>query len=179
MINRCFTERGLPVPESRQRNLKPLKSRAAIKSRWHMADSACLAVGLNLFMVRTAHEFQVGEDLECAIDLPDAGTVHCQGKVANVTPCTDDDFVEYDYEIKIVGMEQDNEGRLRAWLGEAAPPPAAARPAPAAPRARPAAAAAPAAKPAAASAASGKGKRMDPRELQRVLQQLKKKRSKT
>jgi len=106
----------MPVPEKRRQPRKKTRARVVLKSRWQIAPATGVDVSYSGILVETSQPFNVGEEVELAIDLPDSSRLNCSGRVMREVKQRSMRVAAIRYGIQITKIEAAVAVRLAAWL---------------------------------------------------------------
>lgn len=106
----------MPGPDKRRHPRKKTRARVLLKSRWQLAPGTGVDVSLGGVLVETAQPFNVGDDVELAIDLPDNSRLNCSGRVLREVKQRTMRVAGIRYGIQITKIDDAAAARLKAWL---------------------------------------------------------------
>ena len=103
-------------PERRRHRRKKMRARVVLKSRWQLATATGVDVSLGGVLVETAQPFNVDDEVELAIDLPDSSRLNCSGRVMREVKQRTMRAAGIRYGIKITKIDDASTAKLSAWL---------------------------------------------------------------
>ena len=108
----------MPGPERRKQVRKKTRARVLLKSRWQLAPATGVDVSQGGVLVETSQPFNVGDEVELAIDMPDNSRVNCSGRVLREVRQRTMRVAGIRYGIQITRIDAAAAAKLAAWLAK-------------------------------------------------------------
>jgi len=109
--------------ERRRHRRQAVKIRALIKSRWQLLDGTCTDASQTGLHITSDDEFDVGQEVEVALDLDDGTRIYCDGRIVREDATSARALRGRGYGVQLVDPSDEAREALAAWLERAAKSP--------------------------------------------------------